>query len=261
MFYAEMEPSPALADSVLSHWCFESLEPVEHHLWPDGCVSLAVGLVPGQPPFVAVVGPTTSAHRIPIAGGVRYAGARFWPDRGGDVLGVPLSMLRDQNLPAVGVLGQDALALADAVAPVLRHTNLRADRAPLGAAIERWLAPRVAAAPPPDPRVRAAVRTLVAAPDTPIARVASDAGVSQRQLQRAFVRAVGLTAKEYARVRRVRAGMAVALGGAPSWAHLAAELKFSDQAHLIREFVAITGMRPGEVLKRLGDIDHGPVDP
>jgi AraC-like DNA-binding protein len=266
MYYAELPAAPRLGTHVLTHWCVEAAlrpgETLEHHLWPDGCVAVAVVVIPGAPARASVVGPTVSAHRVTLVAGARYAGSRMWPDAGGLLLGVAPSELRDRIVPAHELLGSGARTLVDAVAPALTAADLRApDGAGLAAALDAWLAPLVEAAPAPDPRVRAAVREIVAAPDAPMTEVARAAGLGLRQLERHFARAVGLTPKEYARLRRVRTGMAAAMAGDAAWSELAAELAYADQAHLIREFVAITGFRPGELRRRLRDIDHGPVDP
>jgi hypothetical protein len=69
---------------------------------------------------------------------------------------------------------------------------------------------------------------------------------------------VGLTAKEYARVRRVRATALAVLGPAPAgWARLAAAQGYADQPHLVREFSALWGAAPGVVVERLRAIAHG----
>jgi AraC-like DNA-binding protein len=46
-----------------------------------------------------------------------------------------------------------------------------------------------------------------------------------------------------------------------SWSEVAADLGFSDQAHLIREFGALAGSTPVEVAARIKQIGHGKVRP
>lgn len=266
MYYAELAPAPRLAGHVLSHWCFEALLPpgevFDHHVWPDGCVSIVVAYQPQAPVTVSVIGPTVEAHRVPVPAGSRYVGSRFWPDAGGRVLGCATAKLRDRVMPAAQLLGETA-SLCAAVTKALDTKNLRDPQnlQDVATTLDAWLAPRVAAAPLPDPRARAVVRAIVAAPDTAMSTLAANAGMSMRQLQRVFRGAVGVTPKEYARIRRVRSGIVLASRGDTRWARLAAELGFSDQSHLIRELTQITGFSPSDLRRQLAQIDHGPVDP
>ncbi|MDF1505896.1 helix-turn-helix domain-containing protein, partial [Roseisolibacter sp. H3M3-2] len=118
------------------------------------------------------------------------------------------------------------------------------------------------AAPPPDPAVRAAVRAPVAARGARVGeRLAADVGLSTRQLQRRFGRAVGLTPKEFARVRRVRSAIGAVLAREVAWSQLAAEYGWADQAHMVRDMAAVTGLTPAQLEARLAQIAHGAVTP
>jgi AraC-like DNA-binding protein len=76
-----------------------------------------------------------------------------------------------------------------------------------------------------------------------VAETARALDVSERHLRTLFVRAVGLSPKQFARVDRVR--RVVRRGGRGEWARLAAELGYYDQSHLTREFRATMGVSPG----------------
>ncbi len=76
--------------------------------------------------------------------------------------------------------------------------------------------------------------------------VADRLGMTPKRLARRFAGEVGLTPKLFARVRRFqRLLLAVADGVAVDWARLAAECGYYDQAHLIHDFRAFSGMTPG----------------
>ena len=75
-----------------------------------------------------------------------------------------------------------------------------------------------------------------------IAHVAREVGWSDRQLAREFRREIGLTPKTAARV--IRFDRARRLLPRHSGAVVAAECGYADQAHLVREFVAFTGLSP-----------------
>lgn len=95
-------------------------------------------------------------------------------------------------------------------------------------------------------RVNELVR--VAQEDGTILRVeglASRAGISARSLHRLFEKYVGVSSKWIVRRARVQgAADRVARGESVDWAAVAAELGYSDQAHLIRDFRAQIGVTP-----------------
>ncbi|HEX6059905.1 MAG TPA: AraC family transcriptional regulator [Gemmatimonadaceae bacterium] len=258
--YAEQAPGTALADVVLSYWTFETradAEPFVHHIWPDGCISISVGArSAGDPPFAGIAGPTAEARRFPVGGGACYHGVRFWPDVGGAALGAAAESLRDRMLPAAEVVG------AAAAGALLRTVTAAADRDARARAFDEWIGEHLPPIPSPDPEVRRAVRAIVASHgERPIAAIAADVGLGARQLQRRFGRAVGLTPKEYARVRRARSALAALLRGDGNWAALAAELGYADQPHLIHELGDLTGFTPVALRERLAIIDHADVVP
>ncbi len=76
-------------------------------------------------------------------------------------------------------------------------------------------------------------------------QVAERAGVQLRTLQRRFSEYVGIGPKWVVQRFRLLDAAAVAhAGGDVDWAGLAADLGFSDQAHLVRAFTAVVGTPP-----------------
>lgn len=260
--YYEFDPAPALARHVTSYWAFRARgdAPLAHRLWPDGCISLAWILPAAARPFAVLTGPHLRAHDVPVEPDTAYWGARFWPDAGGAVTGIAAPELRDLSVPAPVPLraGLDQLA-----ATVLGVGDAEAGQAQVTAALDAMLLPLVRAARPLDDAVRRAVLALVAARgDAPIAELAARIGLGERQLQRRFREAVGLTPKQFARIRRVRetAG-GVLQRESRGWAAVAADFGFADQSHLIHEFSQLTGLTPVAFEDRLRRIEHGRVQP
>jgi transcriptional regulator GlxA family with amidase domain len=66
--------------------------------------------------------------------------------------------------------------------------------------------------------------------------LASDAGISNRQLERRFLYEVGLGPKLLARIVRFQQVFRAVDQSDPSWAEVAVECGYYDQAHLIRDF-------------------------
>lgn len=92
----------------------------------------------------------------------------------------------------------------------------------------------------------AALRRFLHAPDTArVSAVAEAVDMSVRRFIDAFTTDVGLTPKQFCRVRRFQHAVAAAHAGASvDWADLAAASGYYDQAHFIRDFRAFSGVTP-----------------
>jgi AraC-like DNA-binding protein len=238
MSFQEFEPTLGLREHVACYWGAE-IHAVEaghmHQVIPDGCVGLIATRRADGSTHLTLQGPRLDALWIPVHQGDRFWGVRFWPDAGALLLRRPAREL-------LGVLEPAAAGLESPAA---------------------GLAPMVAACPPLDTVVRTAVLAIVAARgEAPLADLAAAVGVSPRQLQRRFSAAVGLSPKQFARVRRLRSALLHVVEGSPmSWAAVAADLGFADQAHLIREFGALAGLTPVAVAERVRQIGLDGVRP
>jgi AraC-like DNA-binding protein len=100
--------------------------------------------------------------------------------------------------------------------------------------------------------VRVAVSALRTANNAArITEISKLVGLSHRRFIELFEREVGLTPKLYARLQRFhRVKQRIArLHSAPSWASFALECGYFDQSHMIRDFVAFSGMSPASYLR------------
>jgi AraC-like DNA-binding protein len=259
MLYREFDPAAALATHVARYWGMAVPgvpgRPGPFRVLPDGCPAL-IATRRGDATHLTLQGPHESPIMVPVRPGDRFWGVRFRPDAGAAVFGVPAASLVGVLRPAAEIFGASATALAralgDAVAPEAARRLLDA-----------WLAPRIVAAPVPDPVVRVALLAIIAGNGgPPVGALARLVGIGPRQLQRRFRRATGLTLKRFARIRRLRASLTHLVGRTPrTWGQVAADLGFADQAHLGREFVRLTGLTPTEVAEQLADIHHVNVQP
>lgn len=255
MYYGERPPSPALALHVAAYWCFRvepGIAPIFHTVPPDGCASLFVDARRG---WAGLAGPHTAPQRIPVCGGERTWGARIAPGAFPSFTEVAAAALRNRIVPlSEAGLAPLASELGAALGPGLEE----------GEAARRWdaiLGPWVAPRPEPDREVALAAYGLVQAHGgARIEGLAAAVGLSPRQLRRRFARASGLSPKEFARVRRVRASVAEAvLGEERSWTEIAATQGFSDQAHLVREIRRLLGLPPRDLRAYLSGIEHGAI--
>lgn len=257
--YAERSPSAAIAPWVLSLWAFQAdvTPPADdpYTVWPDGCLSIGLSR-DRQGTFLICVGPRVTALRPPVVAGRRMWGFRLWPDAIACVADVAARSLRDTaGLAPAAVVAR--LQGIDAAIPVTDDVDRGLE------ALDRLLQERLASCPPPDPRIRAAVRAIVATRgEGAMAEIARAAGVGLRQLQRRFPDATGLTLREFARVRRLREALAARMAGSGTrWSRVAADTGFVDHAHLAREFVALTGVAPSAAARHLDRTGHDAVRP
>ncbi len=97
---------------------------------------------------------------------------------------------------------------------------------------------------------------------TRVDAVAERYGIGVRRLQRLFTEYVGIGPKWVIRCSRLHevAGRA-ASGENVDWAALAAELGYSDQAHLVREFTAVVGVSPARYARTTRPGAAGPTTP
>jgi AraC-like DNA-binding protein len=90
-----------------------------------------------------------------------------------------------------------------------------------------------------------AVSSLRSNPALSVQELASQLGLSARQLSRRFGAAFGITPKQFARLARLEKILAERRAGL-SWAQTAYACGLTDQAHLVREFKTIVGELPTE---------------
>ncbi|MGP4096912.1 AraC family transcriptional regulator [Nonomuraea sp. KM90] len=232
------------------HSCAEGLSPYAEHFWistwdlaepyTQRLISHPTVNLTVTEGYARVAGVIRGEFSCTLEGRGRVVGLRFRPGGFRPFAGGPVSKLtgRFVSLPdmygtAGATLWREVLASPDEEAMRL---------------IERFLLDlRPATDPPIDPLIeRAAALVAAAETDQTITRVdqlAALAGTSVRSLQRLFQEYVGIGPKWVIRRFRLHeAAERVRDGLAP--ADLAAELGYTDQAHLTRDFAAAVGLPP-----------------
>jgi AraC-like DNA-binding protein len=167
-------------------------------------------------------------------------GVRFRPGAGPLFLGLPAALLRDQRVE-LEMFWAESDQIADALAMC---SDLQQCAGVLVAAVERHL-PDLAA---PDPVVEAAVRAWAAdGRSLSTARLSELAGLSQRQLHRRFLSAIGYGPKFLQRVLRFQAFLGSCRDVNSGLADLASRSGYADQAHLNREARLLGGLTPTQL--------------
>ncbi|RLP80280.1 AraC family transcriptional regulator [Micromonospora sp. BL4] len=181
-----------------------------------------------------VAGVGRTLFRITLTGTGRVCGVQFRPGGFHPFWRRSVAELTGRRLP----LPVGRLAPPDG--PVCAGTDDERRRA-LDAVLIGW-------APEPDPAVEEAVRLAEAIrTDRTVLRVdhfAERHDLPVRRLQRLFTEYVGVGPKWVIRRYRLQEAVEQAAGGPLNWAGLAADLGYSDQAHLVRDFTAVAGVSP-----------------
>ncbi|MBC6460563.1 AraC family transcriptional regulator [Actinomadura sp. HBU206391] len=192
---------------------------------PDGCIDLI--WFDGE---LLVAGPDTAAHLATGSPGAGYTGLRFAPGIGSAVVGVPAYELRDRRVPLADLWPAARVrALTD---------RLAAAEVP-SVVMEETAADRLHQADPIDPAVPWIVTRLRAG--VPVSAIASETGLSERQLHRRCLGVFGYGPKTLARILRMNRAVELARAGTP-FATVAVIAGYADQAHLAREVKALTGV-------------------
>jgi AraC-like DNA-binding protein len=248
--YLEVLPRAPLTPYVRCFWALSAhaCVPLPHRVLPDGCLDILVDLGPGARQGRArlqVVGAMRSASVVPLSGEVCFLGIRFQPGGAHSLLRLPLHELTDGQLDLGVLWPREAREWEERL---LEARGLAQRLALLEELLLCRLAPEGL-----DGALAQAVRLILASHgQLRIDALEEALGVGSRQLERRFREAVGLTPKVLCRISRMRHAVAL-LQARPATpgADLALAAGYFDQAHLVREFRALTGLTPGAYAREL----------
>jgi AraC-like DNA-binding protein len=238
--YAEWQAPAALGGPVACLWARVVPEGADAGpsalVLPDGCSDL----IWEQDVGAYVAGPDTGPARTATRPGAVFAGVRFRPAAGGQVLGLPLSEVRDQRVPLTDLLADPRSGPARDLSATLPPAE--------AAARVLALAGTLIADSSPD-RAMDAAASLLRDPAARAEDVAERVGLSGRQFRRRSHAAVGYGPKTLQRVLRFqRFVRLIDAGGSLDLADAAARLGYADQPHLTRDCKALSGLTPATLI-------------
>ena len=185
-------------------------------------------------------------HRKLILRGLRTVTARLRLGESQAVLGVPASQMSGRVVTLEDLWGGAETRALHARLVEARNT------AEAASMLDRAIAARLASAAKRDAGTKLALVAADRLMRANVNAVAVELGVSDRHLRRVFRDSIGLSPKAFARLTRFRRALGAARAQASSsWAAIAAEVGYYDQAHLIAEFRAIAGVTPRVLLGEL----------
>ncbi len=252
MHYREIKPTLPLRRFVECFWALEAefgengssdngrsaVAPPERIL-PDGCVELILNF--GDPffqhceskrqlqPRNFIVGQMTGPILISPGGKVELLGIRFQPGGTRPFLAVPADEITDR----VTDLGSFSRQFERDLLQVCEQGATIADKI---AAVDGFLCERVVKSEYDLRLIELATSIIAYRGFVSVDQLASDAGVSNRQLERRFLREVGIGPKLLARIVRFQQVFRAVEQCDSAWAAVAVECGYYDQAHLIRDF-------------------------
>ena len=255
MRYREIKPTPSLARFVECFWTLDNegagghLEP--ERILPDGCVELILnfgaqfrelrddGFEETQPRHF-VVGQMTRPMLIAAKGSVELIGIRFHPGGTLPFFKIPMSELTNQ------VVELNALSRDLEIELVTRVAEYRSLEGKV-TTLQTLLAKRVN--PKDEAQILSLAERIVARHGrVSIDELALDAGISSRQLERRFLREVGVGPKLLCRIMRFQQVFRALDRNDSGWAGVAADCGYYDQAHLIRDFQQFARQAPSVLL-------------
>ncbi len=247
MRYHEIRPRPPLNSFVECFWTLEGDGPqpdgAAERILPDGCVELILNFgerfsqhTNGRKnlqPHHFLVGQMSGPILISPNGTVRLLGIRFHPGGTSPFLRVPMNELTDR-----------VTELASLSTDLERELLEACEGEPAITQVEAVLTARLIRGAHDSLPMKLAARIVSSAGLVSIDQLASDAGISSRQLERRFMRDVGVGPKLLSRILRFQQVFRAVERVDPAWASIAVECGYYDQAHLIRDFNQFAGQTP-----------------
>jgi AraC-like DNA-binding protein len=240
----ELPPFPGARSHLSCAWIrsvSSAGPPYSHRVLANGSVELSADLGSGR---LTVSGPRQRPRHLSLAPGTTLVGVRFRLGAASELLGVSASELIDEDVELADVWGHAADDLASKI-----HSSTSAEEA--ARLLAHAIAVRGSEAAGVDPLVLESVTRLRPGGVRSVQQLCSMLFVSERQLRRRLVAALGFGPKTLQRNLRFRGFLALTDGAESSGLELgrvASMLGYADQPHLTRECVAFTLLSPRQFL-------------
>lgn len=252
----QVKPTPRLADIVRHFLIIESDGPSAMRIFSDGNTGIVfnygdpllfqsdIAQDSGMLPESFVYGQLDHYRNVFAQGKLRLLIAVLNPFGAAALFKIPASELRDQIIGCTHLWGQAAGILFDEIASE-GHISDK-----IGAA-ERFLMLQMQHTQSSNTLITNAIQIVHNQNGlVTVAQLTGITGATERQLQRQFEAHIGISPKRYAGITRMQHALKM-LRKKPftsSFAGIAYDAGFFDQAHLIREMKNLSGLTPGQYL-------------
>ena len=240
-------PSPDLQPFIKDILFIESDNEIRNLILPDtslvlairykGSVSAIENGTPSQLPLAVLSGLRISPRQVAYSASAANLLVRFEPGGAAAFFTEPLQEFFQESVPATDLKGY---ANMPTIAEQLAEMTTNTQRA---AFIQQFLRTRVKTSAP-DPLLHSAIQSIrMAKGALPIKNLAEQLYISQDAFEKRFRRSVGMTAKHFSSLVRIR-HIIDNYSPAHTLTHLAHSAGYFDQAHFTHDFQRFTGQPP-----------------
>jgi AraC-like DNA-binding protein len=254
MDYQTFQPHPDLESLVKCHWTLlvpTEKNPQRQRIIPDGCIEMIFILGENVKrytrgdefiiqPRAMVLGQITEPFFVEPTGHVNSFATRFYPYGFANFIDTPIKILANNETPIELLFGQKP---SEELTQKIIQANDAKERI---AIIEGFLLAKLNEKATIDSIVKTTVDTmLLTKGGAPINTILKDQLSKRRQLERKFIKQIGISPKQLGKVIRLQAALKMLLNQqSESFTRIAYESEYYDQAHFIKDFKEFTGTTP-----------------
>ena len=254
MNYQTFQPHPDLASIVKCYWTLEVLaetNPQRQLIIPDGCIEMIFILGDDVKRFLSgdeyiiqpremVLGQITEPFFVQPTGYVHSFAIRFYPLGFANFVSFPIKNLANKETPIELIFGE--IPSKELGQKVIQATDTFA-RIKI---LEDFLLNKLNDQATIDNVVKTTIDTLFSKKGSvSITSILKDDLSIRRQLERKFIKQIGISPKQLGKVIRLQNALKMLLNQkSESLTEIAYESEYYDQAHFIKDFKEFTGTTP-----------------
>ena len=258
MNYQTFQPSSDFESIISCYWTLEvpaESNPQRQRIIPDGTIEMAFILgddikryISGDEfiiqPRAMVLGQTIEPFFIEPTGYVNTFAIRFYPYGFANFVATPLKDLINKETPLELLFGEKTAK--DLEIKMIEATNSN-ERIEI---IETFLINRLNEKSTINNIVKTTIDVLLATNGSAsISKILKEDLSKRRQLERNFIKQIGVSPKQFGKVIRLQTALKLLLNKKKeNLTEIAYESEYFDQAHFIKEFKALTGINPKDFL-------------
>jgi AraC-like DNA-binding protein len=259
MNYQTFQAHPDLSSLVKCYWTLEvpaEFSSERQRIVPDGCIEMAFILGDDIRRFTSerdfilqpramVLGQTIEPFYIQPTGYVNTFAVRLYPHGFANFVTVPIKELANRETPIAKLFGE---AAGNELEQKIIQATDTAHRIEI---IEAFLLSKLKEEGIISKIVRTTIDTLLATGGaSPIQAILQGDLSKRRQLERKFVKQIGVSPKQLAKVIRLQTALKMMLNQKPeTLTQIAYESEYYDQNHFIKDFKEFTGTTPKDFLE------------
>ncbi len=257
MNYQTFQPHPDLESLISCYWTLEVPKTDDHQrqrIIPDGTIEMAFILGDDikrytsedsfiMQPRAMVLGHTIAPFYIEPTGYVDTFAIRFYPYGFANFVTVPIKALANTETPLAQLFEEKTTKKLEQEIIHAADTKQRIK------IIESFLLNKLNEQTTVDNIVKTTIDTLFATKgSTSISKILKEDLSHRRQLERMFVKQIGVSPKQLGKVIRLQNALKAMLNEEESLTHIAYQNDYYDQSHFIKDFKEFTGISPKEFL-------------